>query len=178
MKSRARLPNKPASPVADDGLALCCLEQAATAKTNVTRRLAGGLPYPIEVEGYVFSWGVLAERHEPGLLVWEFYLEHALGEFESRGRQASDLQALLLESLEALLDCVSRSFVVGCVGPLGLNAMPWVVVPGGLANGVLLGLVCKHLENRACRQWLCAEFIPRILPDSLEDATHRAFLAH
>ncbi len=178
MKSRARIPAKPAPSTADDDFALWCLAQAATTKAKANRRLAGGLRCLVDIDGYVFSWGVVAERHEPGLLVWEFYLEPALAEFESRGRQAGDLQALLLESLEARLDCVSRSFVVGCLGPVGLDTMPWVVVPGGLANGVLLGLVCKHLENQACRQWLCAEFLPRLLPDSLEEAAHRAFLVH
>jgi hypothetical protein len=145
---------------------------------TVTRRLAGGLKLAMEVGGYPFSWGAIAERQEPGLLVWEFYLEDTLAAFESGGRRLDALQTLLFESLEARLDCVSRSFVVGCAGALGLDAIPWVFVPDGPANGVMLCLVCKYMENQACREWLCAEFIPRILPESIQEAASRALQAH
>jgi len=169
---------QPSLSVPNDDLSRRCLEQACLTTARVTRRLAGGVKRPIEVAGYPFSWGAIAERQEPGLLVWEFYLEDALSRFESGGRRLDELQALLFESLEARLDCVSRSFVVGCAGSLGLDAMPWVFVPGGLANGVILGLVCKYLDNRNCREWLCAEFIPRILPESVREAASRAFQLH
>jgi len=166
------------SPVPDDDLSRWCLEKSCLTRILVTRRLAGGAKIAQAVEGYPFSWGAIAERQEPGLLVWEFYLEDALGRFESGGRRLDELQALLFESLEAQLDCVSRSFVVGCAGPVGLDAISWVLVPGGIANGILLCLVCKYGDNPACRQWLCAEFIPRILPESLREAESRAFPAH
>lgn len=104
-------------PVPDDGLSRWCLEKACLTTALVTRRLAGGGKLAQAVEGYPFSWGAIAERQEPGLLVWEFYLEEALGRFESAGRRLDELQALLFESLEARLDCVSRSFVVGCARP-------------------------------------------------------------
>lgn len=165
-------------PLPDDGLSRWCLEKACLTRVRVTRRLAGGGKLAQAVEGYPFSWGAIAERQEPGLLVWEFYLEDALGRFESVGRRLDELQTLLFETLEARLDCVSRSFVVGCAGPVGLGAIPWVLVPGGIANGILLCLVCKYGDSPACRQWLCAEFIPRILPESLREAESRAVQAH
>lgn len=169
---------QPSLSVPNDDLSRWRLEQACLTTAKVTRRLAGGVKRPIEVAGYPFSWGAIAERQEPGLLVWEFYLETTLAAFESGGRRLDELQSLLFESLEARLDCVSRSFVVGCVGPVGLGEIPWVFVPGGLANGVLLCLVCKYPDNQACREWLCAEFIPRILPESVKEAASCAFQLH
>lgn len=169
---------QPSLSVPNDDLSRWRLRQACPITARVTRRLAGGVKRPMEVEGYPFSWGAIAERQEPGLLVWEFYLENTINTFESGGRRLDELQALLFESMEARLDCVSRSFVVGCVGPVGLGAMPWVFVPGGLANGVLLCLVCKYGDNPVCRKWLCTEFIPRILPESVKEAASRAFQLH
>ena len=167
-------PRLAALPVPDDSQALWCLETARPRAVQATRRYACGVKIALEVEGYAFSWGSVAERQEPGLLVWEFFLSDAIGQFESGGNSLHQLQLLLFESLEARVDCVSRSFVVGCAGPVGLGAAAWVIVPGGLASGIVFSLVCKYPDSHACREWLCAEFIPCILPESIEEAASRA----
>ena len=162
-----------APPVPDDGQALWCLETARLTVAMATRRHACGVKIALAVEGYAFSWGCVAERQEPGLVVWEFFLERAIHLFESGGNSLHQLQLLLFESLEERVDCVSRSFVVGCAGPVGLGAAAWVIVPGGLASGIVFSLVCKYPDSQACREWLCAEFIPGILPESIEEAAGR-----
>jgi len=168
-------PSLPTTAVTDDGHPLWCLEKARPMVVWATRRYAFGIKLAMQIEGYAFSWGSIAERQEPGLVVWEFYLEQAINQFESGGNHSLyPLQLLLFESLETRLDCVSRSFVIGCAGPLGLGSAAWVIVPGGLANGILFSLVCKYPDSQACREWLCTEFIPCILPDSIEEAASRA----
>ena len=163
-----------ARPLPDDGQALWCLEKARPTVAMATRRYACGVKIALEVEGYAFSWGSVAERQEPGLVVWEFFLRDAIDQFESGGNSLYQLQLLLFESLEERVDCVSRSFVVGCAGPVGLGAAAWVIVPGGLASGIVFSLVCKYPDSQACREWLCTEFIPCILPESIGEAASRA----
>jgi hypothetical protein len=170
-------PASPVAPVADDGHALWRLETARPGAAKATRRYVGGIKLVVDIEGYAFSWGSVAERQEPGIVVWEFYLENAIDQFESGGGSLCLLQLLLFDSLDARLDCVSRSFVVGCADPFGLGSIAWVIVPGGLANGILFSLVCKYPDSRDCREWLCAEFIPCILPEVVAEAAGRAVLA-
>ena len=64
-------PRLAALPVPDDSQALWCLETARPRAVQATRRYACGVKIALEVEGYAFSWGSVAERQEPGLLVWE-----------------------------------------------------------------------------------------------------------
>ena len=167
-------PSLPTTVVTDDGHPLGCLEKARPMAAWATRRDAFGIKLAMQVDGYAFPWGSIAERQEPGRVVCEFYLEQAINQFESGGNSLYQLQLLLFESLEARVDCVSRSFVVGCAGPVGLGAAAWVIVPGGLASGIVFSLVCKYPDSQACREWLCTEFIPCILPESIGEASGRA----
>lgn len=178
MNSLVPLPVDPAffpvtpSAVPSDTLSAWCLEHACLMAAAVTRHSPDG-PGAVELaDGYPFSWGTLVERQSPGLVVWEFWLGNGLCPRPS-GKGFYAMQMCLFDALEARLDCVSRRFVPGWPVLAGPGSPPWVFVPGGLGE-----LVCPYGQNRACRAWLASLFIPRILPQCIEEANRHALQTH
>jgi len=161
-------------PVSADTLSAWCLEHACLMAATVTRHSPDGLDSVELADGYPFSWGTLAERQAPGLLVWEFWLGSGLCPRPS-GKGLYSLQMRLFDALEAKLVCVSRRFVPGLTS---LDSPPWVFVPGGLGEGPVFCLVCPYGQNRACRAWLATVFIPHILPQCIEEANRHALQTH
>jgi hypothetical protein len=161
--TRPQAPAHPNKLLPGDYLPMIRLENGMTEALTV-KETSGGRAVQVPAEGYVFPWGVIAERLSGMLMVFDFHLDDLQDEYKRHGRTPTELKERMFAGLEQITGH-ARQESLAAWNPLSPGQAGWALLPGTLGKAAVFTAVCHVGVEPEFRQWLISDLLSAALPE-------------